>query len=89
MQHKIPFELADVDVFHGEHRHANFVEMNPHEELPILVDGTTTVFGGFVFLFNFHQLSNGSMGLDTKGMFCRRNGITTTDSLLSSWRIGP
>ena len=48
IQHKIPCELADVNVFMGEHREPKFVAMNPHEEVPILTDGSTTVFGGFV-----------------------------------------
>ena len=42
--------MTDVNVFHGEHREPKFVAMNPHEEVPILVDGKTTIFGGFVLL---------------------------------------
>lgn len=53
IQHNIPCELTDVNVFNGEHREPKFVEMNPHEEVPILADGSTTVFGGFV---NFRLL---------------------------------
>jgi len=48
IQHNIPCQLTDVDVFNGEHREPKFVAMNPHEEVPILADGSTTVFGGFV-----------------------------------------
>lgn len=48
IQHNIPCELSDVNVFNGEHREAKFVAMNPHEEVPTLADGSTTVFGGFV-----------------------------------------
>ena len=47
-QHNIPCEITDVKVFNGEHREPKFVAMNPHEEVPILADGSTTVFGGFV-----------------------------------------
>lgn len=48
IQHNIPCELTDVNVFNGEHREPKFVAMNPHEEVPILADGSTTIFGGFV-----------------------------------------
>lgn len=55
LQHKIPCELADVNVFMGEHREPKFVAMNPHEEVPILTDGSTTVFGGIAILRYFAQ----------------------------------
>ena len=42
--------MTDVNVFHGEHREPKFIAMNPHEEVPILADGKTTIFGGFVLL---------------------------------------
>lgn len=48
IQRNIPCELTDVNIFNGEHRKPKFVAMNPHEEVPILADGSTTVFGGFV-----------------------------------------
>ena len=48
IQHNIPCELTDVNVFNEEHREPKFVAMNPHEEVPILADSTMTVFGGFV-----------------------------------------
>lgn len=51
IQHNIPCELTDVNVFNGEHHEPKFVAMNPHEEVPILADGSTTVFGGFVSNF--------------------------------------
>lgn len=50
LQHNIPCELTDVNVFNGEHREPKFVAMNPHEEVPILADGSTTVFGGLAIL---------------------------------------
>lgn len=50
LQHKIPCEFTDVDVFHGEHREPKYIAMNPHEEVPILADGKTTVFGGLAIL---------------------------------------
>lgn len=55
LQHKIPCELTDVNVFNGEHREPKFVAMNPHEEVPILTDGSTTVFGGIAILRYFAQ----------------------------------
>lgn len=50
LQHKIPCEITDVNVFHGEHREPKFIAMNPHEEVPILADGKTTIFGGLPIL---------------------------------------
>ena len=65
VQHNIPCELTDVNVFNGEHREPKFVAMNPHEEVPILADGSTTVFGGFVTGFLivafFSRLTGGNI----------------------------
>ena len=49
-QNKIPVDTIDVDVFQGQHKDPKFVAMNPHRDVPILVDRETTIFGGFVFL---------------------------------------
>ena len=61
IQHNIPCELADVNVFNGEHREPKFVAMNPHEEVPILADGSTTVFGGFV-ISDYYYFFKGNHG---------------------------
>ena len=66
IQHNIPCELTDVNVFNGEHREPKFVAMNPHEEVPILADGSTTVFGRFVqtfrlFFFFFSRLTGSNI----------------------------
>lgn len=39
-------EIVDVDVLEGEHRGDSFTALNPHQEVPVLVDDKTVVFEG-------------------------------------------
>ncbi|KXJ08586.1 uncharacterized protein LOC110248574 [Exaiptasia diaphana] len=50
LQNNLPVELVDVDVFEGEHKQPSFTSLNPHQEVPVLVDGKTSVFEGIAIL---------------------------------------
>ncbi|XP_031561985.1 glutathione S-transferase theta-1-like [Actinia tenebrosa] len=50
LQNKLPVEISDVDVLEGEHKSDNFTALNPHHEVPVLVDGKTVVFEGIAIL---------------------------------------
>lgn len=52
-QNNLPVELLDVDVFEGEHKQPSFTALNPHQEVPVLVDGKTNVFEGYVLIISY------------------------------------
>ena len=41
---ELPYELVDVDLRKGEHKTPEFLRMHPFGQVPVLVDGDTTVF---------------------------------------------
>ncbi|EDO29852.1 predicted protein [Nematostella vectensis] len=50
LQNDLPVELIDVDIFEGEHKNSKFMAMNPHQEVPVLVDGKTIIYEGIAIL---------------------------------------
>eukprot|EP00112_Aurelia_sp_Birch-Aquarium-sp1_P012382 Seg2604.4 transcript_id=Seg2604.4/GoldUCD/mRNA.D3Y31 product="Glutathione S-transferase 1 isoform D" protein_id=Seg2604.4/GoldUCD/D3Y31 len=44
IRNKIKIDLIEVDLFAGEHKSPAFLKLNPHGEVPVLVDGETSVF---------------------------------------------
>eukprot|EP00795_Rhopilema_esculentum_P007233 gene7233-12916_t len=44
LRNKLQVEIIEVDLFAGEHKTDEFLQLNPHGEVPVLVDGETSVF---------------------------------------------
>lgn len=44
-EHNLHIEVMPIDLSKGEHKSAEFLKMQPFGQIPVLVDGETTIFG--------------------------------------------
>eukprot|EP00794_Sanderia_malayensis_P015216 gene15216-16787_t len=44
LRNNVRVDMKEVDLFAGEHRSSEFLKLNPHGEVPVLVDGNTSIF---------------------------------------------
>ncbi len=69
---KQPYESIEVDFTGGEHKSPAFLQMNPRGQIPILIDGQTTLFDSHAILVYLARKAKNTRWLPTDALGCAR-----------------